>query len=82
MPSHHGVGEHERRAPVPPRLGLDDPEQISPLEMRTCDRPSQRIELLPEREILKDQFVVSAAGQPQRSDQYKDRLHHASILSF
>ena len=29
MPSHHGVGldEHERRAPVPPRLGQYDPKQ-------------------------------------------------------
>ena len=85
MPSHHGVGldEHERRAPVPPRLGQYDPKQpISPPQLRTGACASQRVELLAEREVLEDQFVMSAAGQRQRANEYKNQLQHASIVSF
>ena len=55
MPPHHGVGldEHERRAPLPPRLGEEDPKQsVSRAELRTLDRARQRGQLLTEREIL------------------------------
>jgi hypothetical protein len=31
---------------------------------------------------LEDRFVMSAAGQHQRADEYKDHLKHASILSL
>ena len=75
MPSHHGVGldEHERRAPVPPRLGQYDPKQpISPPQLRTGACASQRVELLAEREVLEDQFVMSAAGQREPADEYED----------
>jgi hypothetical protein len=41
-----------------------------------------RVELLTEREVLEDQFMMSAAGQHQRADDYKDYLQHASIVSF
>ena len=85
MPSHHGVGldEHERRAPVPPRLSQHDPKQpISPPELRTGDAASQRMELLAEREVFEDQLVMSAAGQRQRANHYNDHLQHASILPF
>ena len=66
MPSHHGIGldEHERRAPVPPRLGQHDPEQpVAPPELRTRDAAPKRMELLTEREVFEDQLVMSAAGQ-------------------
>jgi hypothetical protein len=52
MPSHHGVGldEHERRPPVPPRVGQCDPKQaISPPELRTAAGAFQGVELLAER---------------------------------
>ncbi len=63
--------------------GQDDPKQpASPPQRRTGARASQRVELLAEREVLEDQFVMSAAGQRQRADEYKDHLQHASILSF
>ncbi|MPY88779.1 MAG: hypothetical protein GEU99_12725 [Luteitalea sp.] len=85
MPSRHclWLDEHERRAPVPPCLGQHDPQQpISPPELRTGDRASQYVELLAEREVLEDEFVMSAAGQRQRADEYKGHFQHASILSF
>ena len=85
MPSHHGVGldEHERRPPIPPRLGEDDPKQpISPPESRTADRAFQRVKLLAEREVLEDQFVMSATGQRQRAEEYKGHLQHMSIVAF
>jgi len=43
---------------------------------------SQRVELLPERKVLEDEFVPSVAGQCQRADEYQNHLRHASILSF
>jgi hypothetical protein len=85
MPSHDGVGldKHERRAPAPPRLSQYDPNQpISPPEMGTFAHASARVELLAEREVLEDQFVMSAASQRQRAGQYKDRVQHAPILLF
>lgn len=85
MPSHYGIGldEHERRAPVPPRLGQDDPKQpISPPELWPTHCAFQRVKLLAEREVLEDQFVVSAAGQRQRADEYNGHLQHMSILPF
>jgi hypothetical protein len=84
MPSHHGVGldEHERRAPVPPRLAQYDSKQpISPPQLRTGACASQRVELLAEREVLEDQFVMSAEGQHEPADEDEDDLKHASILS-
>jgi len=35
-----------------------------------------------EREVLEDQFVMSAAGQGQRANEYKDHLQHMPIVSF
>jgi len=40
------------------------------------------VQLLAEREVLEDQFVMSAAGQRQRANEYKDHLKHMQILSF
>src|SRR5215216_2518728 len=57
MPSHDGVGldEHERGAPVPPRLGQHDPKQpISPPEMPPFTRSPQCVELMAECEVLED----------------------------
>jgi hypothetical protein len=85
MPSHHGVGldEDEGRAPVPARLGQHDPKQpIPPPKLRTGARAFQHAELLAEREVLEDQFMMSAAGQRYGADKYNDHLQHESILSF
>jgi hypothetical protein len=45
-------------------------------------RASEGMELLAEHQVLEDQFVMSAAGQRHRADEYNDHLQHASILSF
>jgi hypothetical protein len=44
--------------------------------MGTFTHASARVELLAEREVLEDQFVMSAAGQRQRANEYKDHLKH------
>jgi hypothetical protein len=60
-----------------------DPKQpISPPQLRTGACASQRVELLAEREVLEDQFVMSVAGPRQGADANEDHLQHASILSF
>ena len=71
MPSDHGVGldEHERRPPAPPRLRQHDPKQpIAPSELRPGACASDRVQLLAEREVLEDQFVMSAEGQHEPAD--------------
>ena len=83
MPSHDGVrlDEHERRAPVPPRSSQHDPKQpISPPEVGTFARASERVELLPEREVLENQLMMSTACQTHSADEDNDHLQHASIL--
>src|SRR6266511_5429832 len=62
VPSAARLDEHERRPPVPPRLGQNDPGQpIAPPELRTGGVAPHRIELLAEREGTEDQSVKSAA---------------------
>jgi hypothetical protein len=39
------------------------------------------VQLLAEREVLEDQFAMSAEGQHEPADQDEDDLQHASILS-
>ena len=38
-------------------------------------------ELLAQRDVLEDQFVMAAAGQRERADTQQDRLQHAPIVS-
>ncbi len=83
-PSHDGVGLHEyqRRSPVQPRLGRHDPKQpISPLKRRTLDGAFHGVELLPQREVFKNQFLVPTACQRHGSNEDGDHFQHASIVS-
>jgi hypothetical protein len=69
------LDEHRRISPVSSRFGKKDPEQaIAPVKVRAGDGASQSVELLPEREILEDQFAMAMAGQGHRPDQQQDRL--------
>ena len=84
MPPHDRVGlnEHERRTPVPPHAGQGDPKQpVAAPELRPDALASERVQLLAEREVLQDQFVMPAASQRQRAQEDEDDLQHASILS-
>jgi hypothetical protein len=83
MPSHHGVGldEHERRHF---RQVWASTIQTADLAsgLRTAYRAFQRVKLLAEREVLENQFVMSATGQRQRAEEYKGHLQHLSIVAF
>lgn len=48
---------------------------------RPGDGASQRVELVPERKVLEDGFVMSTTGQRQRADGDKGRIKHAGIVS-
>jgi hypothetical protein len=77
MPSHHGVGpdEYECGAPVPPRASQYDPKlAVSSPEMRTVRRTFECLELLAECEVLEDELVMSAAGQPDGTDEERDHV--------
>jgi hypothetical protein len=48
--------------------------------LRTGDHPGetlQRDQLLPQRQVLKNQFVMSTPGQRDAADDVKDHLQHA-----
>jgi hypothetical protein len=51
-------------------------------ELRTAGRAFQCVELVAEREVLEDQFAMSAAGQRQCPNEYKNHLQHMPIVSF
>ena len=77
MPSHDGVRlqEHQGRAPVPPDSAQGDPKQsIARLEVRVLGRPFHRRQLLSQRQVLEDQFLMSAEGQRQRAGDHHEQL--------
>ncbi len=47
-------------------------------ELRTFGGALQRSELLPEGEVFKEQFMMSAARQGERSDEKENHLQHAT----
>jgi hypothetical protein len=84
MPSHDRVrlNEHQRRAPVPPHAGQGDPKQpVARPERRAFGRPFQRPQLLPQRDVLQDQFVVSAARQREPTGNHDEQLQHGWIVA-
>jgi hypothetical protein len=84
MPAHDGgrLDEYQRRPPPRPDGGKGDPEQpISLPKTRSYDRAFQGGELLPERDILKNQLVIPTAGDSRRATEQQNHLYHASILS-
>jgi hypothetical protein len=84
MPPHDGVRlhEHDRRAPVPPASGQGDPKQsVARLEGRAFGRAFQGRQLLAQREVLQDQFLMSTERQHQRAANHDEHLQHASIVS-
>jgi hypothetical protein len=84
MPSHDGVRlhEHQRRAPIPPDSGQGDPKQsVARLEVSAIGRPFHRRQLLPQRQVLQDQFTMSAERQRQRSADHDKQHYHAPIVA-
>ena len=85
MPSHDRVRlhEHQRRAPIPPDSGQDDPKQpVARPQMRTAGRAFHGSELLPQRKVLQDQFVMSTAGQRQRAANQSNHVRHVLIVGI
>ena len=67
---------------MPPHSGQRDPKQpVAPPELRPDAPASESVQLLAEREVLKDQFVMPAAGQRHSAHEDEDNLQHASILA-
>ena len=84
MPSHDGVWPHKyhRRAPVRPDSPQGDPKQsVTRLQVRATVRPFHRHQLLPQRQILQDQFSMSAESQRQRPTDDDQQLQHVSIVA-
>jgi hypothetical protein len=70
MAPHDGLRlhEHQGRAPVPPDSGEGNPKQsVAHLEVPAPGRAFHRHQLMPERQILQDQFPMSTERQRQRA---------------
>ena len=68
MPPDNGVrlDDHQRRAPVLPDSRQGDPKQsIATFEARAVRGTFHRRQLLPKRQVLQDQFPMSAERQRQ-----------------
>jgi hypothetical protein len=84
MPPHDRVRlhEHQGRPPVAPDSGQGDPkESVARLEGRALGRASHRPELLPQRQVLEHQFLMSAQGPGQRATDHDERLQHEWIVA-
>jgi hypothetical protein len=84
MPAHDGLrpNQDERRTPVPPDATQSHPEQpVTGLQAGPIVRSLHRHELLPERQVLQDQFSVSPECQRQRTTADHHQLEHVSILA-
>jgi hypothetical protein len=76
------LNEHQRRAPIPPDSGQHDPEQpVARPDTHTRGRAFHRPELLPQRNVLQDQFVMASGGQRQSTANQHHQRQHASIVS-
>src|SRR5450759_4467792 len=79
MPPQYRVGlnDPQRRAPLPPRAGEQDPEEPIPwTERQARPRARQHGQLLPKGQVLKGNRSVSAAHQTDRSENYDQRRQH------
>jgi len=84
MPSHHGLwsNNYDRRPPLRPNASQGDPKQpVTGLQAGPTVRPLHRHQLLPERQVLQDQFSMSPKCQCQRATDEHQHLEHVSILA-
>ena len=77
-----GRTRYDRRPPVRPDAPQGDPKQaVTRLQARATVRPLHRHQLLPERQILQDQFSMSAESQRQRPTDDDQQLEHVPIVA-
>jgi hypothetical protein len=84
MPPDNGVRlhNHQRRAPVLPDPRQSDPKQsIATFEAGAVRGTFHRRQLLPQRQVLQDQFSMAAKRQRQCAGDDDKQLQHASIVA-
>ena len=84
MPSHHGVrlNDRQRRPPIRPDSGQDDPKQpVARPEVRALCPACHRRQLLPQRQIFQDQFLMAAQGQRHRAADHDEQFRHPLIVA-
>jgi hypothetical protein len=84
MPSHNGVRlyQHLCCPPIPPESAQHDPKQSVPRpKIWALCRPFYGRELLPQRDVLQDQFLMSSARQHHSAGRQDEQLQHGSIVA-
>ena len=85
MPPHDGarLDDYQGGAPLRPERGKRNPEQaVSSPKTRSLRCALQGGELLPKRDILKDQLVMSTGSDRERATKQQNQLQHAVILAL
>jgi hypothetical protein len=83
MPAHDGLWANKAysRAPVRPEASQGNPKQpVTRLQARATVRSLHHQQLLPECQVLQDQFSMSTESQRQRTTRDDQQMEHASIL--
>jgi hypothetical protein len=85
MPPHDGarLDEYQGGAPLRPECGKGHPEQaVSSAKTRPRRSALYGSELLPQRDILENQLVMSTASDRERATEQQNQLQHAEILAL
>jgi hypothetical protein len=85
MPPHDGarLDDYQGGAPLRPQRSKRNPEEaVSSAKTRSGGRALQGGELLPERDILKNQLVMSTGSDRERATEHQNQRQHAVILAL
>src|SRR5262245_833636 len=85
MPPHDSarLDDYQGGAPLRPERSKRNPEQtVSSATTRSSRCALHGGELLPERDILKNQLVMSTGSDGERATKQQNQLQHAVILSL
>ena len=83
MPSDDGVRFHDnqRGTPVPPSSRESHPKESVARPEAASRRSVEGCQLLPQRQVLQDQFPMAAERQCKGANDHDDQLQHAVIVA-
>jgi hypothetical protein len=85
MPSHDGIGlnEDQCRPPAAPSPSQQHPKHpVTSAEVRPLDRSLQGSQLVPQGDILENDFLMPVAGPGDRAQEQQDQFEHRLIVSW
>jgi hypothetical protein len=83
MPSDDGVRLHDnqRRAPISPTSRKGNPKESVGCPEAASLRSAEGRQLLPQRKVFQDEFLVAAERQRECADDHDEQLQHPVIVA-